>query len=284
VPFPLSEKPKIIIPKKGEDMPNYRIGAHTYIFHQYEYDFTEHLDEVFDIVADAGFEAIELSPPFLELENYRERIEKALNRTGLGFVGASNGQPLWDIEQRDSIISSMDIYSDKLAVFGEVLCGMSCGGKRYAQRTKAENNQVIRMWTELAEMLQGKSITLNYHTHGEPIEDIRHVTKNVPADLLLLGPDLDWLRVGGVDPEDFVREYADCLAMLHVRDYHIGGDRTEVLGEGDADYRRLGQLLDEANFRGEFVVELAIPGGKEITRPVTELLKKSREHLRDTIG
>jgi sugar phosphate isomerase/epimerase len=265
-------------------MPNYRIGAHTYIFHQYGYNPAEQLNEIFDIVADAGFEAIELHQPFLEIENYQERIKNALRRTGLGFVGASNGQPLGDIEKRDSIISSMETYSDKLSVFGEVLCGMSCGGKRYAQRTKAENDQVIRMWTELAEMFRKKGVTLNYHTHGEPIEDIRHVIENVPADLLPLGPDLDWLRVGGVDPEEFIREYADRLVMMHIRDYHIGGDRTEALGEGDADYRRLGQLLGEVKFEGEFVVELAIPGGKQPTRPVAELLKKSREHLRETIG
>ncbi|MBC8234194.1 sugar phosphate isomerase/epimerase [bacterium] len=265
-------------------MPNYRIGNHTYIFHQYGYNPVEQLDEIFDIVADAGFEAIELSPPFLEINNYEEQIRNALHRTGLGFVGASNGQPLWDVEQRDSIISSMEIYSDKLAVFGEVLCGTSCSGKRYAQRTETENDQVIQMWTEVAEMFRSKGITLNYHTHGESIEDIRHVTENVPADLLPLGPDLDWLRVGEVDPEEFIREYADRLVMMHVRDYHIGGDRTEALGEGDADYRRLGQLLEEVKFDGEFVVELAIPGGKQPTCPVAELLKKSREHLRETIG
>ena len=265
-------------------MPNYRIGAHTYIFHQYGYNPAEQLDEIFDIVANADFEAIELHQPFLEIENYQARIKNALRRTGLGFVGVSNGQPLWDIEKRDSIISSMEMYSDKLSVFGEVLCGMSCSGKRYAQRTKVENDQVIRMWTELAEMFRKKGITLNYHTHGEPIEDIRHVTENVPADLLPLGPDLDWLRVGGVDPEQFIREYADRLVMMHVRDYHIGGERTEALGEGDADYRRLGQLLEKVKFDGDFVVELAIPGSQQPTRPVAELLKKSREHLRETIG
>lgn len=265
-------------------MPNYRIGNQTYIFHQYGYNPAEQLNEIFDIVADADFEAIELSPQFLEIENYEEQIRNALHRTGLGFVGASNSQPLWDIEKRDSIISSMDMYSDKLSVFGEVLCGMSCVGKRYAQRTKEENDQVVRMWTELAEMFRKKGVTLNYHNHGEPIEDIRHVIENVPADLLPLGPDLDWLRVGGVDPEEFIREYADRLVMMHIRDYHIGGDRTEALGEGDVDYRRLGRLLEEVKFDGEFVVELAIPEGKQPTRSVAELLKKSREHLRETIG
>ena len=71
--------------------------------------------------------------------------------------------------------------------------------------------------------------------------------------------------------------------MLHIRDYHIGGDRTEALGEGDADYENLAKVLDEVRFQGEFVVELAIPPGKKPTRPVEELLKVSRDHLRETM-
>jgi sugar phosphate isomerase/epimerase len=107
---------------------------------------------------------------------------------------------------------------------------------------------------------------------------------NVPADLVALGPDLDWLRVGGVDPVEFIREHIDRIVMLHIRDYHIGGDRTEALGEGDADYANLGRVLEEVGFEGEFVVELAIPGGQKPTRSVAELLKISRDHIRETIG
>jgi len=265
-------------------MSKYRIGAHPYIFVQYVYDFDKQFDEVFDTIADAGYQAIELHPPMLQVEDWKNRIDRALSRTGLGLVGASNGQPMWNAERYENIISEMDAYSDKLAAFGNVTCGTSCGGKRYADRTDEENAQVIRVWTELGEMFRSKGVTLNYHTHGEPIEDIRHVIDNVPADLVLLGPDLDWLRVGGVDPVEFIREHADRLIMLHVRDYHIGGDRTEALGEGDADYRNLAQVLDEVGFEGEFVVELAIPAGKQPTRPVAELLKISRDHLRETMG
>jgi sugar phosphate isomerase/epimerase len=82
----------------------------------------------------------------------------------------------------------------------------------------------------------------------------------------------------------FITANASRIVMLHIRDYRIGGDRTEALGEGNVDYWSLGKLLEETGFKGEFVVELAIPAGKQPTRPVSELLKISREHLQDTIG
>jgi len=265
-------------------MPRYRIGAHPYIFVQYGYDFDKQFDEIFDIIADAGYQAIELHQPMLYVENWKERINRALKRTELGIVGGSAGQPMWDISQYDNIISEMDDYSKRLSTFGKMLCGTSCTGKRYADRTPEENAQSVKVWTELGKMFKSRGVTLNYHTHGEPIEDIRYFLQNVPADLVALGPDLDWLRVGGVDPEMFITANASRIVMLHIRDYKIGGDRTEAIGEGDVDYWSLGRLLEETGFKGEFVVELAIPAGKEPTRPVGELLKKSRDHLQDTIG
>ena len=265
-------------------MSKYRIGAHPFIFAQYGYDFDKQFDEVFDTIADAGFQTIELHSPMLQVDGWKNRIDNALNRTGMGLVGGSSGQQMWNIAQYENIMAEMDDYSDRLAAFGNVTCGTSCSGKRYADRTDEENAQTIKVWTELGEMFKSKGITINYHTHGEPLEDIQYMINNVPADLVPLGPDLDWLRVGGVEPVSFIKDNADRLIMLHIRDYHIGGDRTEALGEGDADYKNLAHVLDEVGFEGGFVVELAIPAGKKPTRPVAELLKISRDHLRETIG
>jgi sugar phosphate isomerase/epimerase len=263
---------------------SFRVGAHTYFFVQYGYDPAARLDEIFDTVAEAGFQAIEMSTPMLGPADWKARVDAALRRTGLGLVGASHGQPMWDISKRDEIIAAMEAHSDKLAQFGRVQCGVSCSGKRYADRTEAENAQAVKVWAELGGMFRRKGVVLNYHTHGEPIQDVRHVIDHVPADLLALGPDLDWLRVGGIDPEGFVREHAGRISMLHIRDYHVGGDRTEALGEGDADYAGLKRALDEVGFAGEFVVELAVPPKRQPTRPPLDLLKISRAHIRETMG
>jgi sugar phosphate isomerase/epimerase len=264
-------------------VPQYRIGAHTYIFAQLGYDEDAQFDEIFDIVAAAGFQAIELNKPLIGFANAKQRIDAALARTGLQLVGASNGYALWDKSQEETIRADARQHAERLAQWPGMKSGTSSGGKRFAERTEEENAQVIKMWTELGHMYRDRGVMLNFHTHGEPEEDIRLVVESVPADVLKLGPDLDWLRVGGVDPMAFVEEHADRLCMLHIRDYHLGGARTEALGEGDADYAALGKLLDQVGFRGDFVVELAIPGA-EPTKPVEEMLRLSVEHLKQTIG
>jgi sugar phosphate isomerase/epimerase len=266
-------------------MASYPIGAHTYIFTEYGFDHDKQFDEIYDTIAAAGYEAIEVYAPNLDVPGWLERTQAALQRTGLRFIGGSNGGPLWDISREQEILDTMDAYGDKLAALGgNLLCGYSCGGKHRAERTPAENEQTVRMWIKLAQLLRAKGVALNFHTHGEPPEDIALVVDNVPADVLALGPDLDWLRYGGTDPETFIRANHRRIVAMHVRDYHLGGSRTEALGEGDADYARLATLLDEVAFSGEFIVELALPPGQPPARSVGENLRISREHARATMG
>ncbi|MBI2191196.1 MAG: sugar phosphate isomerase/epimerase [Planctomycetes bacterium] len=275
-------------------MLRYRLGTHTYIFSQFGYDHARQTDSIFEMVSRTGYPAIELHAPTFDGDDWLERITAAACKHRLRIVGGSHGLAMGDLAAYDTILKTMDVYSSKLARLGRrlsetaggipaLMCGCSCGGKRFSQRTEAENQQVVRVWTELAQLFQSRGLVLNYHTHGEPIEDIRFILEHVPARLLPLGPDLDWLRVGGVEPQAFLREHADRLVQLHIRDYKLGGSRTEALGEGDANYRELARLLEEIGFAGECVVELAIPG-KKCGRSLEELLRISRQHLRETMG
>ena len=267
-------------------MSRFLLGAHNYFFCQYGYDPVTQLDEVCQIVSESGFPAVEMYAPNLDAPDSRERVLGALDKAGLRLIGVSHGQPFWDIDKHDQIVAEMEAFCDKLTALGlgSLRCGCSCGGKRLADRTDAENEQCVAMWTEVGRLFRDKGHRLNLHTHGEPIEDLNLVVDNVPADVLELNPDLDWLRVGGVDPEAFVRAHADRLSLLHIRDYHLGGPRTDALGEGDVDYRQLAKVLEEINFTGDFVVALALPGSSEGARPPLELLTLSREHIRETMG
>ena len=266
-------------------MPECRLGAHTFIFQQYGLDHVKQTEKIVRMVADAGFEAVELHQTAFDGDNYKSRIDGSLKRAGIALIGGSHGRPLWNVAEYEKTFELLDEYSDKMSELGEGLkCGMSCSGKHLAKRSDTENEHLLDTWLELAEVFQAKDLVLAYHTHGEPSEDIQFVAENVPEDMLPFCPDLDWLRVGDIDPDAFLREYADRLAMIHVRDYHVGGDRTAALGEGDVDYKNLGHTLDEIGFKGDLIVELALPSGVRPDRPLEELLKQSRDHLRDAMG
>ena len=261
-----------------------RLGCHVYVFSEYGYDHVAQLDEIWDMVAACGYPAIEIHAPQFDRPDWYEAIMAAQQRTGLEIIGGSNGGDLVDPTAYAAVREKMEAYAPKLGRLGPVKCGFTATGTRHAERTHAQNAHVVAAWTELAQMCRSHGVELNYHTHGEPIADVQFVVDNVPAELLPLGPDLDWLRFGGIDPESFLRANANRLVMLHIRDYQLGGSRTFALGEGDADYPHLKAVLDEIGFDGDFVVELATPPGVPRDRDLREILQTSRDHVRETMG
>ena len=126
----------------------------------------------------------------------------------------------------------------------------------------------------------------NLHNHTYEVENNLHDLKGTLARVpeVKLGPDLNWLLRGGVDPVEFIRTYADRIVFLHLRDEKADGTWSEAMGEGDMDYAAIGKALREINFAGDAVIELAHPAGFQPTRPLRESLKMSRAYVRKTLG
>ncbi len=98
------------------------------------------------------------------------------------------------------------------------------------------------------------------------------------------GPDLNRFIRGGVDPVDFISTYKSQLVFMHLRDQYKNGKWSESLGEGDTDFKAIGDTLIATNFNGDAIIELAHEGNFKPTRPIRESLKMNREFVRKTIG
>jgi sugar phosphate isomerase/epimerase len=64
----------------------------------------------------------------------------------------------------------------------------------------------------------------------------------------------------------------------------MDGRWSESLAEGDMDYHAIAEALREVSFSGTVVIELAHESDFEITRPLRESWKLSREYVRDVLG
>jgi len=89
---------------------------------------------------------------------------------------------------------------------------------------------------------------------------------------------------GGVDPVEFIHRFGDRVVFLHLRDQKSDGTWSEAMGEGDMDYAAIGKALHKVNFTGDAVIELAHEPGFQLTRPLRESLKISRQYVRETLG
>ncbi|MDX1638365.1 MAG: hypothetical protein R3281_10375 [Balneolaceae bacterium] len=72
--------------------------------------------------------------------------------------------------------------------------------------------------------------------------------------------------------------------FLHLCDQYASGRWTEYLGQGNTDFDAIARALDEVNFSGDAIIELAHESDFKRTLPLRESLKKSRSFVRKTMG
>ncbi|MDY0170231.1 MAG: hypothetical protein RBS80_27050 [Thermoguttaceae bacterium] len=90
------------------------------------------------------------------------------------------------------------------------------------------------MLCKLIQMAADGEIVLNLHNHTYEVvnnlHDLRGTLQRIPD--VKLGPDLNWLVRGGVDPVWFLDTYGKQVVFLHLRDQHADGRWSEALGSG----------------------------------------------------
>jgi len=88
----------------------------------------------------------------------------------------------------------------------------------------------------------------------------------------------------GINPAGFLREFGERIVFLHLRDQLSNGKWPESLGEGDVDFKEIAAVLEEINFEGDAIIELAHEKDFVPTRPIRDSLKMSRDYMRKTMG
>lgn len=125
-----------------------------------------------------------------------------------------------------------------------------------------KNTEFIENIKKFAELAKRHGMKLCYHNHDFEFEKINGENKldllyaSVPSDALMTQIDTCWAKVGGVEPSEYIRKYADRTEIVHLKDYVgsksanmyglIGEDGTE--GHNDAtkfDFRSVGQGVQD---------------------------------------
>jgi sugar phosphate isomerase/epimerase len=214
-----------------------------------------------------------------------ERIGGLSRQHKLPVIGTSFEGAMWNREAHPAILKEAELFLPRLAKLGGRTLGTSVG---HAPQTKTPEQfdaqaEMVRKITALA---KAHGIVLNLHNHTYEVENNEYDLKGTLARVpdAQLGPDLNWLLRAGVDPVDFIKRYGQRIIFLHLRDQKADGTWPEAMGEGNMDYVAIGQALREIKFRGDAMIELAHEQGFQLTRPLRESLKMSREFVRKTLG
>jgi len=263
------------------------VGAHPWVYAatQPGYDVTPVLDRIFADVAYADLEGIELMHTALRPDDAVARIAALVEKHKLPVLGTSFGGDMWDRRQHEEILRDAELVVPRLAKLGGKTLGTSVGAAP-ARKTPGQLDAQADLLRKILDLCRSHGVVLNLHNHTYEVVDNLHDLKGTLARIpdVKLGPDLNWLVRGGVDPAGFIRRYGRRIVFLHLRDQKADGKWPEAMGEGSMDYAAVGKALQEIGFSGHAVIELAHEGGFKPTRPLRESLKLSRQFVRKTLG
>jgi sugar phosphate isomerase/epimerase len=263
------------------------VGAHPWVYAatQPKNDIYPILDRIFADMSYAGLDGIELMHTALRPADSVETIRALSKKHSLPVIGTSFGGDMWDRSQHEAISQDAHTVVSHLAEVGGWTFGVSVG-KAPQPKTPAQLDAQAELLRGIIALCQSRGIVLNLHNHTYEVENGMHDLKGTLARIpdVKLGPDLNWLVRGGVDPVSFIKTYGSQIVFLHLRDQKADGKWSEAMGEGNMDYAAIGKALREAKFSGDAVIELAHEGNFKPTRPLRESLKMSRAYVRQTLG
>ena len=263
------------------------VGGHPWVYAatQPNYDIYPVLDQIFADMSYAVLDAIELMHTALRYPDAVERIRTLSNEHNLPVIGASFGGAMWDRTQHDKVFQDATVVVTRLAELGGRTLGTSVG-RAPQTKTNAQLDAQAELLRRIINLCSDNGIELNLHNHTYEVENDMHDLAGTLARIpeARLGPDLNWLLRGGVDPVEFIETFGDRIVFLHIRDQNADGTWSEAVGEGDMDYLAIGRALATASFCGDAVIELAHERDFDLTRPLRESLKMSRAYVRKTLG
>ncbi len=268
------------------------VGAHPWVYaaRQPNYELTPLLPQIFADLKQAGVDGIELMHTALKPDDAVARIGELSRRHHLPVLGTSFGGAMWDRAQHGSILEYAELVITRLAQLGGRTFGASVGPLRPATprplKTPEQLDAQAECLKKIIAFASNHGVTVNLHNHTYEVEnnlhDLSGTLERIPD--VKLGPDLNWLIRGGVDPVAFLRRFGSQIVFLHLRDQGADGRWVESIGEGVTDFRAIGAALREINFAGDAMIELAHERDFQPTRPLGESIRLSREHVRATMG
>ena len=263
------------------------VGAHVWVYaatHP-EYDVSPILSLIFSDMSYAGFDGVETMEQPLRSSDYTKQIKELIDQYGIKLIGSSYGAAFWDQDKHNQIYEDVDQIFSNMASVGGRTFGVTVGEPDGRKKTEEEFDNQAVLLKEIIALGEKKGIVLNLHNHTAEVEnnmyDLRGTLKRIPD--IKLGPDLNWLLRAGINPVDFLREFRKQIVFMHLRDQLSNGKWPESLGEGNVNFNEISDVLNEINFKGDIIIELAHEPGFVPTRPLKESLKMSRDYIKKTM-
>ena len=247
------------------------------------WDCTPIMEEVFSDLKYARLQGVEVMEIHLRQQNAVERFKNLVGKYSLPVTGASYYADMWNKAEQSKILDDLELVTERLNAVGGTMLGITVGDAKH-KKTEAELDAQAEVLIKTMAICAKHGIEPNLHNHTFEVTNDMHDLKGTLARVpdIKLGPDLNWLVRGGVDPVWFIKTYGHQMVYMHIRDQDAAGKWTRAVGEGVTDFRAVARALKEVNYKGKAAIELAFE--KPPAGPVRDDWKKSRRYVKKVFG
>jgi inosose dehydratase len=222
-------------------------------------------------ISSVGFRGIQLRSNVLETYGQRPAaLRDLLAQHKLPMVALSSGNLRLDPSMQADEIAKHARHAQFVRDAGGLFLQVIDERPKERPIERADYPRLGRLLTELGKRTADLGIPLAYHHHmnslGERPDEIAHILEATDGRYVKLLLDVAHWKQGGGDPVKAVRDYADRLGFLHIKDVQspipgATGDlsrsyRFVELGRGSVDLKGVFAALAAVRFSGWAIVEL----------------------------
>jgi sugar phosphate isomerase/epimerase len=263
-----------------------QVSGHLWVYasrYPPNWDCTPILEQVFSDFKYAGIEGLEMMESNLRHPDIVDRVKVLIEKYGVPVTGTSYSGNMWDKAEHSKILEDISVVLERLHELGGHTLGITVGNAR-RKKKEEELDAQAHLLKQIISVCEKNEILPNIHNHTFEVEndlyDLKGIMERVPE--VKLGPDLNWLVRGGVDPVWFIKTYGHKMVYMHIRDQKADGKWTEAVGEGVMDFPAIAKALADINYSGRAAIELAFDNPPQ--REVKDSWKASRAYVKKVFG
>lgn len=278
--------PKKLLAESISENNKVVVSGHLWVYaskYPPDWDCTPILDTVWSDFKYAGMSGVEVMEIILRHPDAEQRFADLIGKYGIPLTGTSYYADMWDKNKKQEILDDVNLIVGKLNKLGASTFGITVGNAGHV-KTEDELDAQADLLKAIFKVCDTNKIQSNLHNHTFEVDNGMHDLKGTLARIpdANLGPDLNWLIRGGVDPVWFVKTYGHQMVYMHIRDQYADGKWTEYLGQGVTDFPAIAQALKEVNFKGRAAIELAFDNPP--VNHVKDDWKLSRQYVNKVFG
>jgi inosose dehydratase len=210
--------------------------------------------QALDDIAATGFTGVEMfDGSALE---YADRLPDELEKRGLELIGVYSGanfifdeilgEELWRIRKASEVAQKLG--AEHLVVGG--------GAQRTEPATDEDFDKLGKALDEVVEIARDHGLIASYHPHMSTMaESPEQIERALSRSEISFCPDTGHLILGGGDPAQLIRQWADRIDLVHLKDVTAEGGFVP-LGQGVMDVADVCQAVLDIGFDGWVGIEL----------------------------